>query len=319
MENQKDLRSQVEVPPSGTNSEKEIGFGSKIYGPSIRLINQDGTPNVEKTGRSWFRPYEIYQKLTSMPWWRFGGLIVVGYFLLNILFSIGYLAVGMDSLAGVTGETAFEEFLDAFFFSAQTVTTLGYGRMSPVGTAASTIAAIESMVGLLGFALATGLIYGRFSRPNARIKFSESALVSPYQDKTGLMFRMANERNSDLIEAEVEVMLSYVDLKQNKRTFKMLDLEISRINLFAMSWTVVHPIDEESPLYGLSKADLVEQDIEMIILFKAFEASFSSTVYRRQSYKASEVMFGKRFAPMSSPQNGSIHVDLGKISTVIDA
>lgn len=319
MENQEKSKSQAETTPSGTGTEKEIGFGTKVYGPSIRMINPDGSPNVVKTGRGWFRHYEVYQRLITMPWWRLGVLIVLGYFLTNILFSAAYLAVGMDSLAGVTGESTWEQCLDAFFFSAQTITTLGYGRISPVGTAASSIAAIESMLGLLGFALATGLVYGRFSRPNARIKFSENALVAPYRGITGLMFRMANERSSDLIEAEVEVTLSYVDLERNKRTFKLLELEISRINLFAMSWTVVHPIDEESPFYGLGLAELERRDIELVILLKAFEASFSSTVYRRQSYKASEILFGKKFAPMSEPIEGSIHVDLGKISAVIDA
>ena len=319
MERQKKSENALENLPGGSNSEREIGFGSKVFGENIRLINPDGSPNVVRSGRHWFRPYEGYQKLIDMPWYKFGSLIIGGYFAVNILFSAAYLLVGMDSLAGVTGTTTWERCLDAFFFSAQTVTTLGYGRISPVGALASSIAAIESMVGLLGFALATGLLYGRFSRPNARVKFSEMAIVAPYKNMTGLMFRMANERSSDLIEAEIEVMLSFVDLEKGKRSFEMLKLEISRINLFATSWTVVHPIDETSKLYGLTHADFVARDIELIILLKAFEASFSSTVYRRQSYKPHEIQLGKKFLPMMEPKNNSIYVNLDQISAVTDA
>lgn len=318
MEHQKESTNQVETAPSGTNSEKELGFGSKVYDQTVRMINPDGTANVVKNGRAWFRPYDIYQELITMSWLKFLIFILLGYFLSNILFSAAYLAIGMDSLAGVTGETMWERFLDAFFFSAQTITTLGYGRISPVGTAASTVAAIESMIGLLGFALATGLMYGRFSRPTARILFSEKAIVAPYEGITGLMFRMANERSSDLIEAEVQVMVAYVDPESRKRDFDYLELEISKINLFAMSWTVVHPINESSPIYNWTIKDMKDRDVEFIILVKAFETTFSNTVYRRHSYKPEEIEFGKKFIPISKPVNGTLHVDLSKIGEFVD-
>lgn len=311
----------VNVPESGPlpgAADREIGFGSKVYGSKVRMINPDGSTNVRKRGRGWFRPYDLYQKLIAMRWSHFVGGIVLAYLAVNLVFSVAYLLVGMDSLAGVTGITVWDQFLDAFFFSAQTVTTLGYGRISPVGTAASTIAAIESMLGLLGFALATGLLYGRFSRPNARIKFSDFAIVAPYNGMSGFMFRMANERTSELIEAEVQVMLSYVDLSHGKRDYEILSLEISKINIFALPWTIVHPIDPESMLWGKDATFLEACDAEFIILVKAFDDSFGTTVYQRRSYKWYEVQFGKKFVPIHQPVDGHIQVDMHRMGEVMD-
>ena len=158
---------------------RELGFGSRLLRQNIRFINKDGSFNTIKKGRAWFRPYDIFVQLLSMSWPRFMMIVFFYYFSLNMIFSMLYLAVGMEGLEGTVGETPFEHWLDAFFFSAQTITTLGYGRISPIGTSASIVAAIESLIGLLGFALVTGILYGRFSRPNARIKFSENVLVSP--------------------------------------------------------------------------------------------------------------------------------------------
>lgn len=304
----------TDTQPNATSQDQELGFGKKVYPESVRFINADGSPNVRKVGRDGFRPYDMYQKLITMHWWKFGLLIFSAYFIVNLFFSAAYLLIGMDSLVGVTGNSSWERFLDAFFFSAQTITTLGYGRISPMGATASTVAAIESLFGLLGFALATGLLYGRFSRPSARIKFSTHALVAPYEGGRGLMFRMANERTSDLIEAEVQVMLSYIDLELGKRDFDVLELEINRINLFALSWTVVHPIVESSPIWKWDMNELLTRDVEVIILVKAFETTFSNTVYQRHSYKASEILFGRKFLSTYSPVNGMLEIDFRKLS-----
>ncbi|MEM7040165.1 MAG: ion channel, partial [Bacteroidota bacterium] len=246
--------------------------------------------------------------------WRFTGLVLAVYLALNIVFAMLYMAVGLEHLEGTVGETALMQWLDAFFFSAQTVTTLGYGRISPVGTPASVVAAIESLVGLLSFALATGLLYGRFSRPDARIKFSANALVAPYRDITGFMFRIVNERSSQLIEVEVEVLVSYVIPGTNRRRFETLSLELSKINFFTTSWTVVHPIKEESPLYGVDEAMLIAMEAEFVILLKGFEDTFSSQVYHRSSYTCDEVRFNAKFNPMVETSNDDyLGVELTKM------
>ncbi len=234
---------QEQPQPNGVKVEKrDLGFGSKLYRQGVRLINKDGSFNVERRGIPWLRPYDFYNTLLIMSWLKFFGLVFAYYFTINIIFSLLYLSVGIQNLDGTMGETPFEHFLDAFFFSAQTITTLGYGRISPMGTGASVIAAIESLIGLLVFALVTGIMYGRFARPNARIRFSNNMLVSPYQDGKGLMFRLANMRSSELIETEVQVIASMIDSGLHNRIFKNLELQLINENFLALSCTVTHII-----------------------------------------------------------------------------
>lgn len=291
----------------------ELGFGNRHFRRGVRLINPDGSFNVVKTGRPKFRPYDVYNMLLTMSWWRFGLLVVAFYFVINIVFSVVYLSIGMEYLDGTMGETPFEHFLDAYFFSAQTVTTLGYGRISPMGTATSTVASIESLIGLLGFALATGLLYGRFSRPVARIKFSEHMLVSPYLEDRGLMFRIANERSSELIEVEVQLIYSFIDEEAQRRRYTRLALELDKVNFLSLSWTVVHPISGESPLEGMNAVEMERKDAEFLILLKGFDESFSQTVYARHSYKYQEVKFGEKFVSIIDFAEESVHLSLERM------
>ena len=311
-----DAQSDPEGPqPEGTKPKKrELGFGSRLYRKGARLINKDGSFNVERRGNEWFRPYDFYNMLINMSWKRFFGLVFLYYFVINLIFSLLYLWVGIEHLDGTMGETAFEEFLDAFFFSAQTITTLGYGRISPMGTNASVIAALESLIGLLGFALVTGIMYGRFSRPNAKLAFSKNMLVAPFKDGKGLMFRLANMRSSELIEVEVQIVASMSDPEMQKRTFYRLELELKKINFLPLSWTINHIIDENSPLHGVTEEELLSRDAEFIILVKAFDDAFSQTVYSRYSYKGDEVVWNAKFKSIIHPRkNQKILLELDNI------
>ncbi|TND08143.1 MAG: K+ channel, inward rectifier [Bacteroidetes bacterium] len=294
----------------------DLGLGTRDTGR--RGVNKDGSFNVERTGIPKFRYYEIYHDLISMSWKKFILLVLLSYGFVNLLFAGIYYFIGMEHLSGIAENASeSERFMEAFFFSSQTLTTLGYGRIAPVGALASSVAAIESMLGLLGFALATGLLYGRFSRPQARILFSHNILVAPYRDHTGLMFRIVNQRSNQLIEVEAEVTLSYQEKGKNARSFAALGLERNRINLFPLSWTVVHPINEESPFYGMSEKDLRETEAEIIILIKAFDDTFSQTVYSRSSYQMSELVWGSKFLPMfSRAESGKTLVDLRLIDAM---
>lgn len=294
----------------------DLGLGTRAT--SGRGVNKDGSFNVERVGVPKFRYYEIYHSLISMSWGKFILLILLSYGIVNLLFASIYYFIGMEHLAGVSenGSSA-DRFLEAFFFSSQTLTTLGYGRISPVGTLASSVAAIESMLGLLGFALATGLLYGRFSRPQARILFSSQIVMAPYRDHAGLMFRIVNQRSNQLIEVEAEVTLSYQEKDRKTRSFAALGLERKRINLFPLSWTIVHPVNEESPFYGMSEADIRDTDAEIIVLIKAFDDTFSQTIYSRSSYKPSELVWGAKFLPMfTQTEEGNTRLDLRLIDAV---
>ena len=265
---------------------RELGFGNKVVESNQRLMNKDGSSNVRRKGLPFFQSVSIYQTLITMPWWKFNLLVFTFYITVNILFALVYYFVDPDHLNGMVYNSEFEKFAEVFFFSAQSLTTVGYGRLNPSGYFDSTLASIESLIGLLGFALATGLLYGRFSRPLARILFSKNMVVAPYKGITALMFRVANRTKSELVDIQASVILSYVIQENGKpiRKFSNLKLELTKVNLLSTSWTIVHPIDEESPLYNWKEADFKKNDLEVLALLQAYEETFSQTVHTRTSY-----------------------------------
>jgi inward rectifier potassium channel len=290
----------------------DLGLGIRT-GPG-RGVNKDGTFNVRRVGLPLFRSYELYHHLITMGGFSFLALLFLGFLVTNVLFAAVYLGIGMEHFVRSGGAGRLDRMLDAFFFSAQTLTTVGYGHISPDSHLVSAVAAFESLLGLLSFALATGLLYGRFSRPHAKIRFSQQGLVAPYQGGTGFMFRFVNLRSNQLIELEATVVLSYLDGESNTRRFITLPLERKRINLFPTSWTVVHPIDEKSPLFGLTDEDLRQAQAEFIVLIKAFDDTFSQSIYQRTSYIATEVAWGIRFKPMAtSGTDGRMAMDVSLV------
>ena len=299
------------------NPEDDLGFGQQPVIKNQRPINRDGTPNVKRKGLSPFSTSNNYHNLITMGWGKFWLIVLTGYLIANLIFASIYVALGTESLYGTGGNTFFEHFMDAFFFSAQTISTVGYGHISPRGMMANSVAALESMIGLLAFALATGLLYGRFSRPSAKIKFSKHLLVSPYlEDSKGIMFRMANLRRNNLIDLEMEVIFSYnedVDGKKIRR-FLPLELERRRVSILTLSWTIVHPLDENSPLKDLTADQLAESDGGFAVLLKAFDDTFSQTIHTRTYYQYDELVWGARFTPtFDRDDEGVLVLNLDKI------
>ncbi|HUX61059.1 MAG TPA: ion channel [Ignavibacteriaceae bacterium] len=261
------------------------------------MVNKDGSFNVERRSLPFFESLSIYHSLLSMSWLKFNLVVLLAYIIVNLFFASLYMLIGVNHLGGISGVTTVEKFLDAFFFSGQTITTVGYGVIHPVGFWASLISLVESMAGLLGFALATGLLYGRFSRPNAKILYSKKAIIAPYKEITAFEFRIANARKNQLIEVEVQVTASIKESKDinSKRKFYVLNLERNLINFFPLTWTIVHPIDENSPLYGVTENELIDSEAEFIIMIKAFDDTFSQSVHSRTSYLYHEIVWGAKF------------------------
>lgn len=292
----------------------DLGFGVVVTRESgARLLNQDGTFNVDRRGRGILASISPYHTLLTMPWRAYFGLIISAYFVVNILFAAAYELCGPGALevAGVRQAS----YLEAFFFSVQTLATIGYGRIAPVGLAANALVTVESLVGLLGLALATGILFARFSRPMADIVFSHNAIVGPYKEMEAFMFRIANRRTNEVLEVQAEVVFSRLEGPQQIRRFHVLSLERPKVVFFPLSWTVVHAIDESSPLRGLTHQDLVQSDAEFLILLTGIDETFSQTVQARSSYKAQEIVWGARFLdPFRRPKNGGVlAVDVGKI------
>ncbi|HYA16296.1 MAG TPA: ion channel [Bryobacteraceae bacterium] len=290
------------------------GLTTQYNGPLRRVINPDGSFNVIRRGTGW-RDVHPYLHLVSASWTRFVAVILAGYIVVNSIFATIYFLLGPNALNGAQADgPALDRFLQCVFFSAQTVTTVGFGAVSPASRAANTVAAFEALCGLLGFAVATGLLFGRVSRPSARIGFSEHALIAPYQDGSSFQCRIVNRRANTLIEPEVTLMLMTVQRADgsNRRDFKVLKLERDKVMLFPLTWTIVHPIDAESPLHGKKADDLKELEAEFIVLVKAFDETFGQQVHQRFSYRYHDVIWGGRFTPafgIDSAGNLQVHLD----------
>jgi inward rectifier potassium channel len=283
------------------------GLGEKYFQKTKRIINNDGSFNVTKVGAG-FNYKDIYQYLINISWTKFFMIVLSVYISLNFLFAFLYFFIGVEDIAGISSNSL-NNFLDAFFFSAQTLTTVGYGGMSPKGLLVNVISAFEAMSGLMCFALITGLLYGRFSRPSARILFSENAVIAPYRGITGLQFRIANQRRNTLMEIEARVLLVLIEKDGNQYNRKYFDLKLERnsVYFFPLTWTIVHPINEESPFYGKSEAEIKLSEPEILILIKGFDDTFSQVVHSRYSYTADEIIWNAKFIrAFNNEENGDI-------------
>ncbi len=300
------------------NPEDDLGFGPQPVIKNQPLINKNGTPNVKRVGLPLFNGANNYQILITMSWTKFWIMVVSGYLTINIVFAFIYMSFGPGSLDGTSGSDAFHRFMDSFFFSAQTISTVGYGHISPRGMASNSVAALESMMGLLAFALATGLLYGRFSRPSARIAFSKNILIAPYlENGRGVMFRLANLRKNILIDLEIEIIFSFNETIDGKTTRRFYPLEVERrkVSILTLNWTVVHPLDENSPLRDMTKDDIEKTEAGFSILLRAFDDTFSQTVHTRTSYQFEDIVWGAKFKPVfDRDEDGRIILDLSKIS-----
>jgi inward rectifier potassium channel len=303
---------------------RELGFGSQASNDSNRLINKDGSFNIQREGVSFWSKVNIYHRLITCSWGRFFALIGLYFAITNFFFAFLYEIIGVEKLNGAELSTPWLRFMDAFFFSTQTLTTVGYGRIAPVGLMMSFVAAIESLIGLLTFALITGLLYGRFSRPVARILYSNVAVIAPYLDTTAFMFRIINERANQLIDISVEVNLALTETTKtgkSNRKYVRLHLERNQVNFFPANWTLVHPLTEDSPIFGLSLEDLKQKNAEFLILIKATEDTFNQTVHSRTSYHANDIAFGAKFSSMVKEEFGkhTLLLDISKLSDIEEA
>lgn len=302
--------------PDSAGLHYDPGFTQQYAGPLKRTIDADGQFTVRRTGGTW-RDVHLYLYLISVSWLKFFLLVILAFAVLNTAFAAVYMWIGIDHLKNAFAPTAELRFVNAFFFSAHTLTTVGYGNIYPEGVAAELTSAFEALVGLLGFAIATGLMFGRFSRPSARFGFSDRMLVAPYMGGTSLQFRVVNRRSNNLIEVETRVMLMIVDFSgaRPERRFIPLDLERSQILFLPLTWTIVHPIIEGSPLYGKTAQDLERLQAEVIIMMKAFDETFSQTVQARYSYRFDEIIWGAKFVPaFEIDKDGDVQLEIDKVS-----
>ena len=293
------------------------GLTQQFTGVLRRSINKDGSFNVYRRGGSW-RDFHPYLQMLSMSWPRFFATILGGYLMINILFALVYFALGPGDLRGAEGATEMDRFLNDFFFSTHTLTTVGYGNIVPATIMANTVASLEAIAGLMAVALGTGLMFGRFSRPSAKISFSDHILMAPYQDQSSLQFRIVNLRPNILMELEANLVLMTVEGPPGnlKRRFEPLKLERDKIYFLALTWSIVHPLDETSPLFGKTAEDLERLQAEFVILIKAFDDTFSQAVHARYSYRYDELTWQAKFQPaFEIDGNGNIILTVDRVGS----
>jgi inward rectifier potassium channel len=300
-------------------SEENTGFSERSDDSAGRFFSRTTqNANVIKKGVGILDRYNWYHTLLGMKRGKFGLLMIAIYATINLVFAGIYYLIGVENIGGIQSTTPVADYFKLFFFSTQTFTTVGFGHIHPIGTAANFVTTIEAFIGLMSFALATGLFYGRFSRPQAFIRFSNKAVIAPFKDGTALMFRIAPYKNNTLSEIKAEVTLALQVEENGKLTNKFFDLplQFDELNSLALSWTIVHPITETSPLYGFTEEDLKNTRMEVLPFIKAFDEVFCNTVMARYSYISREMVWGAKFKMMFHPDNkkSKTVLDLGKLN-----
>jgi inward rectifier potassium channel len=296
------------------------GFGVQANQVGERFINKDGSYNLKKTGLPAWKTMSIYSYMQSIHWTKFLLIIICFYFCFNVMFTFGYILIGVDQLDGFEDTYFLHNVEECFYFSTQTFTTVGYGRLNPHGSGANILASLETMIGWLYFALVTGLFYGRATRPRAYLDFSQNAVFAPYRDGKGLMLRVVPYKaNHHLTNAKAVVNLALLNLEKQEYEFYSLKLERSRIDSLSMNWTIVHPIDEESPFLNISPEDMEAADIEVSVQITGFDPVFSNTVLARTSYTFKEIIYNAKFVPMyHTSQDGKTTVlELDKLNEYV--
>jgi inward rectifier potassium channel len=282
----------------------------------VRIIKQNGRLNIVGMG-AWYSYWrDPYHLLLTISWSGFLTMIALGYFVANALFALAYLAGGNCIANARPGN-----FLDAFFFSVQTMASIGYGVMYPLTAYANAMVAIEALAGLMGLAMGSGLMFARFSQPTARVLFSRVAVIVPFNRVPTLMFRAANQRRNQILEAQMRVRLTRDEvIVEGEFMRRVYDLKLVRSQnpLFSLSWTAMHPIDEHSPLYGATPETLAAAETVLIITLTGIDETVSQTLHARHTYAAHEILWNMRFADiLSRMPDGQRHIDYTRFHDVI--
>lgn len=280
-----------------------------------RALNRDGSDNID---RSTMRRGldDMYHILLSMRWGSFFGATLLAYLVINLIFGGLYFLIGDDGLHGVNA-VGWDRLVKCFFFSVQTFSTIGYGTMAPQNLSANILVSIEAFTGMLSIAMMSGLLFARFSRPTAKVRFSDKALITNHRGQRCFVFRMANARLNQVAEAQVSVVLLKSVVTPEGQSLRIqydMPLIRDRSLFFAASWLVAHVIDESSPLYGMNLEALEKANAEVLISLSGFDETFSQTIHGRFSYLYDEILCDRQFDDMVERRDGKMMVNLEKLS-----
>jgi inward rectifier potassium channel len=300
------------------SEQKDPGLGVNFQGQIKRIVNSDGSYNIQrKGGITGYR--DLYKTLIHISWLKFILLAFTYYLLVNILFALLYITIGVEELSGVNNN--YSDFFNAFFLSIHTFSSVGFGTIAPSGIWANMISVIEAFVGFISIAIITGLLYGRFSRPKSKIRFSNKLIKTRHNGSDAIMFKLVNCRNEILLNSNIKVLLT-IDRASAQQDFQKdyhrLKLEVDSITFFPLSWTVVHIIDSESPMFNMSSDDLKDRNAEFIVLIESYDQTHQQTIMETKSYGHEEYMENVKFKRIfhANPE-GRIVLHIDEIDDVI--
>jgi inward rectifier potassium channel len=293
-------------------SKNDLGLDNQSVGNRKRTINRDGSFNIIRKNNFWTE-FHVFRWIITCKWSTYWLIVLSVYASANFLFASLYYMIGSENIIGIESDSV-HEFWQCYFFSLQTFTTVGYGVLAPSGMLTSALAGVEAFLGLMTFAVATGSLYGRFSKPKSKIKYSPNALIAPFRDGKALMFMLCNNKKGDLVELTAKLNFSWVEDDEHGkpvRKFALLPLDIEKINMLALSWTIVHPIDANSIINKFKEGDFVKKDVEIFILISAYDDTFAQIVHSRNSYLGKEVVWNAKFKrPFYTDDEGNSVLDV---------
>lgn len=294
---------------------EDPGIGTTFERPLDRVMARDGKFKVDRIGQiSGFR--EGFVALATMPLWRLVLTFLLGYVSMNIVFGSLYMLIGVEQMGNADMSSLTSRWISALGMSVQTLTTVGYGSLYPNSPATWILAAVEGVFGILGFSLISAVIYARFARPTTRIAYSDKALIAPFKEGWSLQLRLANRRSTLLMEIEARLMLVMADVDdQGERlNYYNLKLQLDKVSFLPLSWTLVHPVLPDSPLAGISYSDLVQRRAEVILVLKGIDEGYMQQVFTRHSFRFDEIVWGGRYVRAFSSKDGSMRLNLNKLS-----
>ena len=303
-------RSRVKI-----KKDANLGFEGDFLNSGARLLNQDGTFNVSRTGKKSFNLYKI---LMQMSWTRFFFLLFMAYLIVNSFFGLLYSIEGAAGINGMNPGTWPEEFIQSFFLSIQTFTTVGYGKMNPESTPANLISVANAFVGLMSFALATGLFFAKWSSPRHEILFSNKILVSNHNGEKALMVRFVNSMDNHIVDLTTQITMTWVTNigSKKRRKFAQLELELDHIYMFPLNWTLVHIIDNKSPLKGKNMEELGANNTEFLIIIKGYDVTYGKAIHTARSYNCDDLVYGANYIPMYETTDDETILHLDQIDEI---
>jgi len=293
----------------------DLGIDDNFVGGRARLLQKDGTFNVTRKGKKIFN---LYKFLMQMSWTKFFLLLFLAYICTNSFFGLLYSIEGAEGINGMKPGSWGEEFIQSFFLSVQTFTTVGYGKLNPESTWANIISVANAFIGLMSFALATGLFFAKWSSPSHEILYSNRILISKHEGKKALMVRFINSMDNHIVDLKAQITMTWVtSIGANfRRKFALLDLELDHIYMFPLNWTLIHIIDENSPLKSKDIEELKDINAEFLLVIKGYDVTYGKAIHTARSYNCEDLIYGASYVPMYETRDDETIIHLDQIDDI---